>query len=67
MGDGKPAVPATLQKIWALTAGAASQPGRLWAGTIPGGLFRSDDRGESWQLQRSFWDLPQRRQWFGGG
>ena len=66
-GDGKPAVPATLRLIWALEAGGAQQPGRLWAGTIPGGLFRSDDSGTSWQLVRSLWDRPEREQWFGGG
>jgi hypothetical protein len=66
-GDGKPAKPATLQKIWSLAAGGADQPGRLWCGTIPGGLFRSDDGGASWQLQRSLWDRPERQQWFGGG
>jgi hypothetical protein len=66
-GDGKPPVPATLRLIWSLEAGGANQPGRLWAGTIPGGLFRSDDQGASWQLVRSLWDKPERTQWFGGG
>jgi ligand-binding sensor domain-containing protein len=66
-GDGKPPVPATLKLIWSLEAGGASEPGRLWAGTLPGGLFRSDDFGQSWQLVRSLWDLPERKQWFGGG
>lgn len=58
---------AAVKQIWALEAGGADQPGRMWAGTIPGGLFRSDDRGESWQLLRSLWDHPEREQWFGGG
>jgi len=66
-GDGKPPVPAKLRLIWSLEAGGASQPGRLWAGTIPGGLFRSDDSGASWQLVRTLWDVPERNQWFGGG
>lgn len=66
-GDGKPPVPATLKLVWSLEAGGASEPGRLWAGTLPGGLFRSDDFGRSWQLVRSLWDLPERKQWFGGG
>ena len=65
--DGKRPKPATLQKLWSLEAGGPDQPGRLWCGTIPGGLFRSDDDGASWQLVRSLWDLPERRQWFGGG
>jgi hypothetical protein len=66
-GDGKEEKPATLQKIWALEAGGPGQPGRLWCGTIPGALFRSDDAGASWQLQRALWDRPERRDWFGGG
>ncbi|HSR71222.1 MAG TPA: hypothetical protein VLL72_02470 [Kiloniellales bacterium] len=53
--------------IWSLAAGGADQPGRLWAGTIPGGLFRSDDRGESWTLVESLWNEPSRKEWFGGG
>lgn len=66
-GDGKPAQPATLRLLWSLEAGGISQPGRLWAGTIPGGLFRSDDHGASWTLMRGLWDRPERSQWFGGG
>jgi len=56
-----------LSLIWSLAAGGADQPGVLWAGTLPGGLFRSADRGDSWELVRALWDVPQRRQWFGGG
>ena len=66
-GDGKPAVPASLQLIWALEAGGQDQPGRVWAGTLPGGLFRSDDEGRSWALVRGLWDRPERKKWFGGG
>lgn len=53
--------------IWTLVAGGDDQPGVLWAGTIPGGLFRSADRGESWSLVESLWDQPARANWFGGG
>ena len=67
VGDGKPPKPATLELLWCIEAGGASQPGRLWAGTLPGGLFRSDDRGASWTLVRGLWDDPRRREWFGGG
>ena len=58
---------ASLSDCWALTPGGADQPGRLWFGSIPGGLFRSDDLGESWTLVRSLWDDPRRANWFGGG
>jgi photosystem II stability/assembly factor-like uncharacterized protein len=56
-----------VDKIWALASGGADQPGRLWCGTLPGGLFRSDDGGDSWELNRPLWDLPERKKWFGGG
>ena len=55
--------PWSLGKIWALEPGGV--PGRLWAGTMPGGLFRSDDGGESWSLNEPLWHMPERRQWFG--
>jgi hypothetical protein len=66
-GDGKPPQVAALKLIWSLESGGADEPGRLWAGTIPGGLFCSDDRGASWRLVRSLWDQPARSKWFGGG
>jgi hypothetical protein len=53
--------------IWCLAAGGADEPGTLWAGTIPGGLFRSADRGASWSLVDSLWNEPSRAEWFGGG
>src|SRR5262245_57742758 len=65
--DGKPPSPATLKLIWALESGDRTQNGRLWAGTLPGGLFRSDDNGASWELVRGLWDRPERAKWFGGG
>ena len=66
-GDGKAPAPAKLQLLWELIAGGANEPGVLWAGTIPGGLFRSADRGASWQIVKGLWDRPERMQWFGGG
>lgn len=53
--------------IWTIEPGHADRPGELWCGTVPGGLFRSTDRGESWSLVESMWDTPTRSQWFGGG
>lgn len=57
----------SLSQIWSLEPGGADRPRLLWAGTIPGGLFRSDDGGDSWELVRSLWDRSERLQWFGGG
>jgi photosystem II stability/assembly factor-like uncharacterized protein len=51
--------------VWSLEEGR--KPGELWCGTIPGGLFRSADGGESWTLIETLWRHPDRKQWFGGG
>ncbi|MBK8335478.1 MAG: exo-alpha-sialidase [Sterolibacteriaceae bacterium] len=56
-------VPWKLVQIWSL----AGSGGTIWAGTLPGGLFRSTDGGASWQLVESLWRRPERREWFGGG
>ncbi len=51
---------ASVYKIWNISFGHASQPGRLYAGTIPGGLFVSDDGGESWELNLPLWNHESR-------
>src|SRR5690606_12670484 len=56
-----------LAMIWSLGAGGEDEPGVLWAGTLPGGLFKSSDRGDSWELVRPLWDLSERKEWQGGG
>lgn len=60
-------IPNNLELIWALEPGGEDEPGVLWCGTVPGGLFRSSDRGASWTLNETLWNKPQRRKWFGGG
>jgi hypothetical protein len=62
-----PPKPASLSEIWELVPGGPDEPGVLWAGTIPGGLFRSPDRGTTWQLVEGLWNREERSQWFGGG
>lgn len=61
------ATPWTLKLIWSLEAGGKDEPGVLWCGTIPGGLFKSSDSGASWSLVTSLWNHPARAKWFGGG
>ncbi len=64
----KPGLPATLKYLWAFAPGSADQPGRIYLGTEPGGLFSSDDNGNSFTLNRGLWARPERQeQWFGGG
>lgn len=63
--EGDPAP--SLRLIWCMAAGGADEPGVIWAGTLPGGLFKSEDRGATWTLIRGLWDRPERAKWFGGG
>ncbi len=56
---------------WAFANGAANQPGRLYVGTEPGGLFYSDNHGDEWHFVESLWNHPSRLDdktpWMGGG
>lgn len=63
---GRP-LPWSTVRVWALEPGARSKPGELWCGTLPGGLFKSTDSGATWQIVRSLWDHPKRKEWMGGG
>lgn len=56
--------PWSLDSIWSIRSDGK---GTLWCGTIPGGLFRSTDKGTSWEMVRSLWDLEERRSWMGAG
>lgn len=61
-------VPATLKYLWVFQPGGDDQEGRVYLGTEPGGLFRSDDNGDTWSLNESLWGHPSRKEaWFGGG
>ncbi len=62
-GWGKP-VKWSTQMIWALQPGGQDE---LWCGTMPGGLFRSLDKGETWEIVDSLWRHPDRNKWLGGG
>ena len=64
----KDGVKASLRYIWAMSNGGTSFPSRLWVGTDPGGLFVSEDSGNTFALVQSLWDHPSRKEnWFGGG
>ena len=63
-----PALPETeeqsVEMVWVMADDGA---GRLWAGTLPGALFTSEDNGTTWQLNRALWNDPTRGEWSGGG
>lgn len=59
---------AKTEYIWSMTHGGYDRPNELWMGTIPGGLFLSEDGGDSWTLNEALWQDPSRTvDWFGAG
>ena len=61
---------ATLKRTWVMEQAGHDKPGCLWLGTEPGGLFYSEDGGETFHLVESLWNHPSRaneNQWFGAG
>ncbi|WP_030261910.1 WD40/YVTN/BNR-like repeat-containing protein [Streptomyces sp. NRRL B-24484] len=59
----------SLERVWQLQPAGEEAPDVVYAGTQPAALFRSDDRGETFELVRALWDHPQRTEWnagFGG-
>jgi hypothetical protein len=63
----KPGEAATTRYLWSVAHGGVNNPNRLWIGTEPGGLFRSDDGGENFQFIESLWNHPSRTGWMGAG
>ncbi len=61
--------PLSVENVWAITPGHATQPGVVYAGTQPAGLFKSEDWGESWASVDSLNLRKERKFWFptGGG
>jgi photosystem II stability/assembly factor-like uncharacterized protein len=55
---------AAVKRIWIVEPG--EEPGVLWAGVDPAALYRSEDEGRTWTLNRALWDQPSRPQWQGG-
>ena len=55
---------ASVERVWQLQPGL--EDGVLWAGTEPGAVFRSEDHGQTFSLERGLWDHPQRPEWGAG-
>ncbi|MEO7132167.1 MAG: sialidase family protein [Dermatophilaceae bacterium] len=58
-----------LERVWQLTPDP-NDADVVWAGVEPHALFRSADRGVTYELVRGLWDHPHRPTWepgFGGG
>lgn len=57
----------SLERLWQLVPAGADEPDVVYAGTEPAALYRSTDRGESFDLVRALWEHPHRPQWEPGG
>jgi hypothetical protein len=55
---------ASVERIWQLQPGL--DDGVVWAGTEPGAVFRSEDGGHTFRLERALWEHPHRREWGAG-
>ena len=53
----------SVDKVFWLTPGHASEPGAWYAGGVPQGLFRSDDGGDTWEPVDGWNDHPDWEKW----
>jgi len=59
----------TFFQTWHIEPGHVKTPNVVWAGTEPAALWKSEDRGETWQLNQALDGQPSRAKWvpgFGG-
>ena len=60
--------PASLRYVWSMASGGVDEPKVLYLGTEPGGLFKSEDGGLTFNLLEALWNHPSRKdKWFGAG
>lgn len=59
--------PGVIGNVWAVAPGHPSEPGVVYAGTQPAGLFRSEDWGHSWRPVEGINRHPYRKYWSGTG
>src|SRR5581483_4827372 len=55
-----------LHAVWHVEPGRAEEPGTLYLGGDPGLLFRSNDGGETWTVNRGLLEHPTRDRWLEG-
>jgi DNA-binding CsgD family transcriptional regulator/photosystem II stability/assembly factor-like uncharacterized protein len=56
----------TVNAAWHIEPGRPEEPETLYLGADPAVLFRSDDRGETWEPNRGILEHPTRDRWFPG-
>jgi photosystem II stability/assembly factor-like uncharacterized protein len=61
--------PRTFAQTWHIEPGHPSTPNVVWAGVEPAALFKSEDRGVTWTINKALEEHPTRDKWtpgFGG-
>jgi len=58
--------PEKVRKVWHIAPGRKNEPNVLYAGIQPASLFKSNDRGETWQLVEGLYNHPHRPTWYPG-
>jgi photosystem II stability/assembly factor-like uncharacterized protein len=66
-GDWQNSPAGVIGNVWNVTPGHDSEPGVVFAGTQPAGLFRSEDWGQSWKPVESINRHENRKYWGGTG
>jgi photosystem II stability/assembly factor-like uncharacterized protein len=56
----------SVERLWRIEPGRASEPGALYCGADPGCLFRSDDAGLTWTENDALGHHSTRNNWFPG-
>ena len=59
--------PRTFSRTWHIEAGHAKEPNVMWLGTEPASLFKSTDRGETWEPVTALNDHEDAQKWVPGG
>ncbi|MHB8631243.1 MAG: WD40/YVTN/BNR-like repeat-containing protein [Candidatus Limnocylindria bacterium] len=59
--------PRTFSRTWHIEPGHASEPDVMWLGTEPASLFKSVDRGQTWEPVSALNDHADRKHWNPGG
>ncbi|HXF57966.1 MAG TPA: MoaD/ThiS family protein [Actinomycetota bacterium] len=52
---------AAVERVWVIQPG--EEDGVVWAGAAPAALFRSEDYGRTWALNRALWEESSRPRW----
>lgn len=59
--------PFDVDQVWHVEPGHASQPGRVYAGVKPAGMYVSDDFGDTWRPVSGLNEHPSASEWWEGG